>query len=168
MSKPPDSPSSLFAFCWARAGEMGQNVTDISIGQLTSGLMKGTTPPCEMTTSPRSLFNLLRVTVISKIFEFRPLRPTLRHSGLQVASDEGRYVASCYHERHYRPTREFPQPSTRGRPQDRLKDESDSDKAVICKGRTRSTSTNALRVVSTLEETVHTTDRELKSCLGRA
>ena len=26
--------------------------------QRTSGLMNGTTPPCEMTTDPRSLFNL--------------------------------------------------------------------------------------------------------------
>jgi hypothetical protein len=49
------------------------------------------------------------------------LRRTLHHSGLQVADDEGQYVASCYHGRHYLQAPESPQPSTRERLQDRLK-----------------------------------------------
>ena len=34
--------------------------------RLTSGLMNGTTPPCEMTTSPRSLFNLSNPQSVSR------------------------------------------------------------------------------------------------------
>jgi hypothetical protein len=39
---------------------------------------------------------------------------------LQVASDEGQYVASCYRERHYQQAREFPQPDTQELQRDKL------------------------------------------------
>ncbi len=95
------------------------------------------------------------------------LRRTPHHFGLQVVSDGGRYVASCYHERRYRQAREFPQPSIQGQPQGKLGGESDGKVAQRREKLTRSASTNTLCVVTTLEQTVHTTDRELKASLGR-
>jgi hypothetical protein len=88
--------------------------------------MKGTTPPCEITTSPRSLFNLSKSVIFWYFKTQKSVRRTLHRSGLQVASDEGQYVVSYYHERHYQQAREFPQLDTQERQRDRLV-ESDGD-----------------------------------------
>ena len=86
--------------------------------------MKGTTPPCEITTSPRSLFNLSKKIRHFPVLKIRKsVRRTLHRSGLQVASDEGQYVASCYRERHYQQAREFPQLDIQERQRDKLEKE---------------------------------------------
>src|ERR1700677_2947926 len=95
-------------------------------------------------------------------------RRTLHHFGSQVVSDGERYVASCYHEQHYQPTREFPQPSIQGQLPGKLQSELDWKVALRCEELTRSTSTNTLCVVTTFEQTVHTTNGELKASLSRA
>ena len=56
---PPGYPSCLSVFCLEGAVKTNKETSSFheSFG-LTSGLINGTTPPCEMTTSPNSLFNL--------------------------------------------------------------------------------------------------------------
>jgi hypothetical protein len=83
--------------------------------------MKGTTPPCEITTSPRSLFNLTeKIRHFLVIKTQKSFRRTLHRSELLVASDGVQYVASCYRERHYRQAREFRRPDTQERQRDKL------------------------------------------------
>lgn len=107
---------------------------------------------------------------VTLVLEIRKsVRRTLHHSGLQVASDVGQYVASCYREPHYQQAQEFPQPSTQEQQRDKLVVKMSQMAMTLIKWKTLtgSTSTNSLRIISTLEETVHATDRELKACLGR-
>ena len=55
------------------------------------------------------------------------MRRTLHHSGLQAASDEGQYVASCCRERHCQQAREFLQPDTQEQQRDKLVERKESD-----------------------------------------
>ena len=82
--------------------------------------MKGTTPPCEITTWPRSLFNLneeLELKISTKEVE-----RTLRHCGWRAEGDGAQYAASCYHERHCQQVREFQQQGIQERQRGRLYD----------------------------------------------
>lgn len=84
-----------------------------------SGLIKGTTPPWLITTSPRSLFSLHgHINIISQCVVERELTP--RRCEWRAVSVLVQYVASCYPGRRYQPTREFRRPNIPGRQQDRL------------------------------------------------
>ena len=92
-----------------------------SIVEQTSGLMCGTTPPWEITTSPRSLFNLSRSLARKEQKKFIQL--TLHHFGWQAVSAEGRYAASCCPVQHCQPTPKSLRRDTRGQQQDRLRND---------------------------------------------
>ena len=101
------------------------------------------------------------------------VRRTPHRFGWQVASDGGQYVASCYHEQRYQQAREFQQQGTQVRLRGRLEMHHThlgflSSTEFELKRRTRCTSTNTLGVVTLLQETVNTTDGELKTSLGRS
>ena len=61
--------------------------------------MWGTTPPCEMTTSPRSLLNSSSFLEKSMNID-RSVARECKHTGRRVANDEVQYDVSCYHELH--------------------------------------------------------------------
>jgi hypothetical protein len=89
--------------------------------------------------------------------------------GWQAASDEGQYVASCYHEQRFQPTRESQRQGIRVRQQGTLfiHHQSMSANENLSESHTRSAGTYTLGVVSTLEKTVHTTNWELETSLAR-
>ena len=138
---------------------------------LTSGLINGTTPPCEMTTLPRSLLSL-REMLKQAIRKNGNAVLTLRRFGSQVGDDAARYVASCYRERRYRRVQEFQRRGIQGQLRGKLQ----SVKLLVSVHRiaencrvehTRSACTDTLGVVAALQETVDTTDGELKTGLRR-
>lgn len=63
---------------------------DVLLGR-SSGLMKGTTPPCEMTTSPRSLFSLMARSAKSS-----PDRRPTHSSSFRMASCKCRGTIRCF------------------------------------------------------------------------
>ena len=85
----------------------------------TSGLMNGTTPPCEMTTSPRSLLSLPQEGKSSQQRKgSRTLTP--RRSGWRVASDGAQYAVSCCHAPRCPQAPESQQQGTQAPPRGRL------------------------------------------------
>jgi hypothetical protein len=145
-------------------------ITHFDLLGSNSGLMKGTTPPWLIITSPKSLFNLHhdgRVSTISQCVVESELTP--RRCEWRAVSVLVQYVASCYPGQHYQPTREFRRPNIPGRQQDRLWHIMNivDHEPLTPSSRTRSTSANTLCIVASLQETVHTTNRELEAGLGR-
>ena len=84
-----------------------------------SGLMKGTTPPWLIITSPKSLFSLHGhiSTVLQGVVESK-LTP--RRCESRAVSVLVQYVASYYPGLRYQPIREFRRPNIPGQQQDRL------------------------------------------------
>jgi hypothetical protein len=74
-----------------------------------------------MTTSPKSLLSLNNA-VQMELHRPREGELTLRRYGWQVAGDEARYDASCYHARHYQQVRGSQRRGTRGQQQGTLFD----------------------------------------------
>jgi hypothetical protein len=129
-------------------------------GQLTCG----TTPPCEMTTSPSSLLNLTNCQ--KRLRLQNEDRLTLHRCGWPVADDEGQYGASCCPGRRYQRVQESQRLNIQGRQRGRLKNDSIS---LICKEeifkqrRTRCAGAYTLSVVALLEKAVDTADGELET-----
>jgi len=106
-------PSCPFLSLWAVApGRYGELVAR---GQKILGALRrnnSPTPPCDMTTSPRSLPNL-KTRLVNRRHRFQS-QHTPHHFEWQVANAEAQYGASCYHGRRYRRVRGFQQQDTRG------------------------------------------------------
>ena len=132
-----------------------------------AGSMWGTTPPCEMTTSPRSLLNSSSFLEIK--YKYRLRRGEAReqkHTGQRVASDGVQYDASCYHELRCLRVRESQQQGIREQQRGKLSNLNQTPMIKRLQSSdplTRCTGSNTLSVIALLQETVDTTDGELET-----
>ena len=119
-----------------------------------------------MTTSPSSLFNLITTSATDQ--NVNETAQTLHRFGSQAGDDGAQYAASCYHALHFLQVQEFQQPGIRAQRPDKLKNwHQTRSRRQHIPVRTWCASTDTLSIISSFEETVDTTDRELETSLCR-
>jgi len=120
-----------------------------------------------MTTSPSSLFNLITTSATDP--NVNETAQTPHHFGSQVGDDGAQYAASCYHALHYLQAQESRRLGIRAQRPDKLENchQTRSRRQHILI-RTWCASSDTLGIISSFEETVDTTNRELKTGLCRA